>query len=138
MSSSSSNRFRRDPPPTHCECEEPVILQTSKTINFPLRRFLGCVNYYHGSACETFYWVDPDLPNEYYKKEVFKLMKKVKLNENKIDEELKRSFDFERSTMHKQAVVLQMELKEMKASIGFYRKLVVFLCMVVFILLLVK
>ena len=78
------------------------------------------------------------MPNEYYKKEVFKLMKKVKLNENKIDEELKRSFDFERSTMQKQAVVLQMELKEMKASIGFYRKLVVFLCMVVFILLLVK
>ena len=71
-------------------------------------------------------------------------MKKVKVTENKIDadmciiSEMQKSFDFERSTMQKQAVVLQMELKEMKASVGFYKKLVVFLCMVVFILLLVK
>lgn len=88
--------------------------------------------------------MDPDLPNEYYKKEVFKLMKKVKLHEHNIDadmcriSEMQKSFDFERSTMQKQVVVLQMEVKEMKASVGFYRKLVVFLCMVVFILLLVK
>ena len=84
------------------------------------------------------------MPNEYYKKEVFKLMKKVKVTENKIDadmciiSEMQKSFDFERSTMQKQTMVLQMELKEMKASVGFYKKLVVFLCMVVFILLLVK
>ena len=88
--------------------------------------------------------MDPDLPNEYYKKEVFKLIRKVKLHENKIDadicriSEMQRSFDFQRSTMQKEAMVLQMELKEMKASVVFYRKLVVFLCMVVFILLLVK
>ena len=71
-------------------------------------------------------------------------MKKVKVTENKIDadmciiSEMQKSFDFERSTMQKQTMVLQMELKEMKASVGFYKKLVVFLCMVVFILLLVK
>ena len=84
------------------------------------------------------------MPNEYYKKEVFKLMKKVEVTENKIDadmciiSEMQKSFDFERSTMQKQVVVLQMELKEMKASVDFYKKLLVFLCMVVFILLLVK
>ncbi|PWA57892.1 hypothetical protein CTI12_AA404830 [Artemisia annua] len=68
--SSSSNRSYRPPPPTHCEHEQPVIRQTSRTIDFPLRRFLGCVEYYNGSKCRTFYWLDPELPNDYYKHEV--------------------------------------------------------------------
>lgn len=88
--------------------------------------------------------MDPDLPNDYYKQEVFKLLKKVKVNENKMDEvkcrirEIQMSFDFERSTMQKQVLGLQMELKEMKSSVGFYRKLVVTMCMIIVILLLVK
>ncbi|GJT59665.1 reverse transcriptase domain-containing protein [Tanacetum coccineum] len=47
MSSASSNQSRRRvSPPTICECEEPIILQTAKTIHHPMRHFLGCINYY--------------------------------------------------------------------------------------------
>ncbi|PWA59345.1 Thioredoxin [Artemisia annua] len=75
-----------------------------------------------GSECKTFSWVDPELPNEYYNQEVFKLLKKVNLNQNKIDaenctiREMERSFDFQKLTMEKEVLCLQMELKEMKSS----------------------
>ncbi|GJW07317.1 hypothetical protein Tco_1569740 [Tanacetum coccineum] len=138
MSSSSSNRsHHRGTPPTHCVCEEPVILQTSKTIDHPMRRFLGCINYYRGSKCKTFYWVDPELPSVYYKQEVFKLLQKVNLHQTKMNAdkcrmtEMEREFDFQKSTLEKQVLALQMELKESKANVGFYRKLVVIMCVIV-------
>ncbi|GJX47085.1 hypothetical protein Tco_0272275 [Tanacetum coccineum] len=120
MSSSSSNRsHHRGSPPTHCVCEEPVILQTSKTIDHPMRRFLGCINYYR---------VDPELPSVYYKQEVFKLLQKVNLHQTKMNvdkcrmREIEREFDFQKSTLEKQVLALQMELKESKTNVGFYRK----------------
>lgn len=136
MASSSSSihsRRRRDPPPTLCECEEPVIQQTAKTIDFPLRRFFGCVNYYKGSKCRTFYWIDDELPSEYYKKEVFKLIQKDKHQENRMKgvngriRDIERDFDLQKSTMEKHVLELQKELKETKASLMFYRKIVGFM-----------
>ncbi|GKB97773.1 hypothetical protein Tco_0983910, partial [Tanacetum coccineum] len=124
MSSSSSNRtHRRGSPPTNYECEEPIILQTANTITHPMRCFLGCINYYRGSKCKTFYWVDHVLPSEYYKQEVFKLIQKVNLHQTKITadkyriREMERGFDFQNLTLEKQVLALQIELKEGKASV---------------------
>ncbi|GKB21390.1 hypothetical protein Tco_0855313 [Tanacetum coccineum] len=129
MSSSSSIRsHHRGTPPTHFVCEEPVILQTLKTIDHPMRRFLRCINYYRGSKCKTFYWVDHELPSVYYKQEVFKLLQKVNLHQTKMNadkcrmREMEREFDFQKSTLEKQVLALQMELKESKTNVGFYRK----------------
>ncbi|GJQ98627.1 hypothetical protein Tco_0009766 [Tanacetum coccineum] len=112
MSSSSSNRsHHRGSPPTSCE--------------------------WYGSKCKTFNWVDPELPSEYYKQEVFKLLQKVNLNQTKINadkckiREMERGFDFQKTTLEKQVLTLQMELKESKSSVGFYRKLVVIMCVIV-------
>ncbi|GKD55618.1 hypothetical protein Tco_1289005 [Tanacetum coccineum] len=87
-----------------------------------MRRFLGCINYYRGSKCKTFYWVDPELPSEYYKEEVFKLLQKVNFLQTKINadqhkiREMERAFDFEKSTLEKQVLGLKMQLKESKES----------------------
>ncbi|PWA53520.1 hypothetical protein CTI12_AA444220 [Artemisia annua] len=121
--SSSSNRSYRLPPPTYCEHDQPVIRQTSRSIDFPLRRFLGCVEYYNGSKCKTFYWLDPELPNNYYKQEFFKLIQKEKrLKEDKYSfngkiRDLERDIDFQKSTMEKEMFLLQLELKESKSSV---------------------
>ncbi|GJR84322.1 hypothetical protein Tco_0155107 [Tanacetum coccineum] len=90
-----------------------------------------------GSKCKTFYWVDLELSSEYYKQEVFKLLQKVNLHQTKINadkcriREMERGFDFQMSTLEKQVLALQMELKEIKASAGFDRKLVVIMCVIV-------
>ncbi|PWA40195.1 hypothetical protein CTI12_AA565110 [Artemisia annua] len=118
--SSSSNRSNRPSPPTHCEHDQPVIRQTSWTIDFPLRSFLGCVEYYNGSKCKTFYWLDPELPNDYYKQEVFNLIQKEKrMKEDKYGKirDLEREIEFQKSTMEKEMFLLQLELKESKSSV---------------------
>ncbi|PWA80505.1 hypothetical protein CTI12_AA195600 [Artemisia annua] len=118
--SSSSNRSNRPPPPTHCEHDQPVIRQTLRTIDFPLRRFLGCVEYYNGSKCKTFYWLDPELPNDYYKQEVFNLIQKEKRMKEDMYGKiryLEREIEFQKSTMEKEMFLLQLELKERKSSV---------------------
>nr|GEU97180.1 RNA-directed DNA polymerase, eukaryota, reverse transcriptase zinc-binding domain protein [Tanacetum cinerariifolium] len=77
-----------------------------------------------GSKCKTLYWVDPKLPSVYYKQEVFKLLQKVNLHQTKMNDdkcrmrEMERGFDFQKSTLEKQVLALQIELKESEASVG--------------------
>ncbi|GJW82748.1 retrovirus-related pol polyprotein from transposon TNT 1-94 [Tanacetum coccineum] len=97
-----------------------------------------------GSKCKTFYWVDHELLSEYYKEEVFKLLQKVNFLQTKINadqhkiREMERAFDFEKSTLEKQVLGLKMQLKESKESVGFYRKVVVIMCMIVVYMVVVK
>ncbi|GKA52060.1 hypothetical protein Tco_0745256 [Tanacetum coccineum] len=101
--------------------------------NERMRAILGelSTNVTKGSKCRTFYWVDPELPSDYYKQEVYKLIQKDKQlkEENYIlngkIRELQKEFDFEKSTLEKQVLMLQMELKESKSCLVFYRKVVV-------------
>nr|GEV23539.1 putative glycoside hydrolase family 3 C-terminal domain-containing protein [Tanacetum cinerariifolium] len=51
----------------------------------------------------------------------------VKILKGKI-RELQMEFDFEKSTLEKQVLMLQMELKESKSCLVFYRKVVVESC----------
>lgn len=124
MASSSYSIHKRPPPPMFCECDEPVIQQTSRTIDYPLKRFLGCVNYYKGAKCKTFYWIDEDLPSEYYKKEVFKLIQKDKQQDKRVNglyeriRDMEREFDLQKSTMEQHLLEMQKELKEAKSRLG--------------------
>ncbi|CAI9261264.1 unnamed protein product [Lactuca saligna] len=73
MSSSSSigsKVMRRFNPPqrTHCDCGDLVGRWTSWKTRNPGRRFIGCPNYRDSSKdCKFFDWVDPPLPNQWYK-----------------------------------------------------------------------
>ncbi|KAJ9542236.1 hypothetical protein OSB04_028742, partial [Centaurea solstitialis] len=50
-----------------CYCGDKMKLRTSWTSTNPGRRFLGCPNFECGKKCNMFYWVDDELPNDYYK-----------------------------------------------------------------------
>nr|GFB71275.1 hypothetical protein [Tanacetum cinerariifolium] len=81
MSTSSINSRRR--PPTHCQCGKPLAHQVAWTNINPCRRFLNCrnsttklliVKILTGMPhCNSFYWIDPELPNEWYKSQLLEL-----------------------------------------------------------------
>ena len=84
------------------------------------------------------------MPNDYYKQEVFNLIQKEKrLKEDKYSfngkiRDLEREIDFQKSTMEKEMFLLQLELKESKSSVVFFKKIVVVLCLVIAVMLLSK
>ena len=41
-----------------CECNVPVKISTSTTIENPGRKFIGCSGYKTSSKCNVFYWID--------------------------------------------------------------------------------
>ncbi|KAL4587070.1 hypothetical protein LXL04_011720 [Taraxacum kok-saghyz] len=71
-SSSVGNRnrgnFRRPPLRERCLCDDPVGKWTGWRSNNPGWRFIGCPNFRDvDKNCEYFAWVDPELPNQWYK-----------------------------------------------------------------------
>ena len=78
------------------------------------------------------------MPNDYYKQEVFNLIQKEKrLKEDKYGKirDLEREIEFQKSTMEKEMFLLQLELKESKSSVVFFKKIVVVLCLVIAVML---
>lgn len=77
------------------------------------------------------------MPNEHYKKEVFKLIQKDKHQENRMKgvygriRDIERDFDLQKSNMEKHVMELQKELKETKASLMCYKKIVGLLFIIV-------
>nr|GFA02405.1 hypothetical protein [Tanacetum cinerariifolium] len=70
MSTSSINSRRR--PPTHCQCGKPLARRVAWTNINPCRKFLNCRNSTNPGMphCNSFYWIDPELPNEWYKSQL--------------------------------------------------------------------
>nr|GEV81630.1 hypothetical protein [Tanacetum cinerariifolium] len=70
MSTSSINSRRR--PPTHCQCGKPLARRVAWTNINPCRRFLNYRNSTNRGMphCNSFYWIDPELPNEWYKSQL--------------------------------------------------------------------
>ena len=48
---------------------------------------------------------------------------------------LEREIEFQKSTMEKEMFLLQLELKESKSSVVFFKKIVVVLCLVIAVML---
>ncbi|KAL4583623.1 hypothetical protein LXL04_008203 [Taraxacum kok-saghyz] len=67
-SSTTSLNVRR------CSCGDVAGFWTSWTIKNPRRRFFGCPNFMDDERdCGYFRWVDPPLPNKWYKDHMFNL-----------------------------------------------------------------
>nr|KAJ0198680.1 hypothetical protein LSAT_V11C600324610 [Lactuca sativa] len=55
-----------------CDCDEPVGRWTSWKPKNPGRRFVGCPNYKDKEKdCKFFEWIDPPLPNNWYKQMIY-------------------------------------------------------------------
>lgn len=74
MASSSSvgsrncTRSRRRPLRAKCDCEDVVGKWTSWSAKNPGRRFIGCPNFRNADKdCKYFDWVDPPVPNQWYR-----------------------------------------------------------------------
>nr|GEY14040.1 GRF zinc finger protein [Tanacetum cinerariifolium] len=65
------DRFIRRPP-THCQCGKPLARRVAWTNINPCRRFLNYRNSTNPGMphCNSFYWIDPELPNEWYKSQL--------------------------------------------------------------------
>ncbi|GJX03540.1 putative reverse transcriptase domain-containing protein [Tanacetum coccineum] len=83
-SSSSSSRNRVLP--THCKCGFPLVKRTAWTEGNPCRRFLNCrySNIPGRMNCNAFYWIDPEIYNQWYRTPMFELF--LHLNPTERDE----------------------------------------------------
>ncbi|CAH1452358.1 unnamed protein product [Lactuca virosa] len=79
VSNSSAYRSARQVQ-RRCDCDEPVGRWTSWKPENPGRRFLGCPNYKMSvfeslndmeKDCKFFEWIDPPLPNNWYKQMIY-------------------------------------------------------------------
>ena len=52
--------------------------------------------------------------------------------------DLEREIDFQRSTMEKELLLLQLELKESKSNVAFFRQIVAVLCFVIAVMFMSK
>ena len=66
------------------------------------------------------------------------IQKEKRLKEDKYGKirDLEREIEFQKSTMEKEMFLLQLELKESKSSVVFFKKIVVVLCLVIAVMLL--
>ncbi|GJX88440.1 hypothetical protein Tco_0340454 [Tanacetum coccineum] len=62
-----------------CKCKLPLMELTSWTLTNPCRRFLVCPNRYKAGVkkCKKFYWVDPELDNEWYRGLCYEIMDRL-------------------------------------------------------------
>ena len=65
------------------------------------------------------------------------IQKEKRLKEDKYGKirDLEREIEFQKSTMEKEMFLLQLELKECKSSVVFFKKIVVVLCLVIAVML---
>ncbi|GKA86186.1 hypothetical protein Tco_0807897, partial [Tanacetum coccineum] len=61
--------------PTHCQCNMPLVRRVAWTDTNPCRRFLNCrfSNIAGTTRCNSFYWIDPELTNPWYKTQMFEI-----------------------------------------------------------------
>ncbi|CAI9298787.1 unnamed protein product [Lactuca saligna] len=90
-----------------CDCDAPATFSISKTVDNPWRKFRGCPNYQVILRLQknvAFLWLDPPLPNTYYKETIWKFhMDLEEANNNKaftmevlkLSEEAKNNKEFQ-------------------------------------------
>ncbi|GJX21072.1 hypothetical protein Tco_0223749 [Tanacetum coccineum] len=93
-----------------CKCKLPLMELTSWTLTFPCRRFLVCLNRYKNGVkkCKKFYWVDPELDNEWYKGHLYGMYGQLHPHQiEDISTEL---------TSHDQLIILQDDFAGLQAE----------------------
>nr|GEW52985.1 hypothetical protein [Tanacetum cinerariifolium] len=157
MSTSSINSWMR--PPTHCQCEKPLARRVAWTNINPCRRFLTCRIQLQIINCQnlgmphynSFYWIDHELPNEWYKSQLLELYLTLnqeqrvhflgQLTAQERLEILQDEFEVyqnemktEIEAMGNKKALLEREINKLKKKIAFWRKFGI--CMVVLLVLL--
>ncbi|KAJ9542022.1 hypothetical protein OSB04_028528 [Centaurea solstitialis] len=127
MSSSSSHRIRSSRSEIDdglCFCGDPLVLKTSWTSRNPGRRFLSCPNYGTSHECNKFKWMDVQLPNQYYKDVFFNLHLQCRGIDQLQDSKT-------------EIVKLQEDLISTKSTNLVYKRMLVFLIVVIVVLCIV-
>ncbi|GJT37040.1 hypothetical protein Tco_0936905 [Tanacetum coccineum] len=118
-SSSSSSRNRVLP--THCKCGFPLMKRTAWTEGNPCRRFLNCrySNIPCKKNCNAFYWIDPEIYNQWYRTQMFELF--LHLNPTERDEyteqlRVQERFDLLETEYHVYHAEMETRLNDAEAS----------------------
>ncbi|GJT23360.1 hypothetical protein Tco_0893297 [Tanacetum coccineum] len=106
----------QEPIPTKCKCMLPLMELTSWTLTNPCRRFLFCPNRYKTGAkkCKKFYWYDPELDNEWYKRHLYGMY--GQLNPHQIQDIATEI------SSHEQLIILQDEFAGIQAELALTQK----------------
>ncbi|KAJ9544004.1 hypothetical protein OSB04_023711 [Centaurea solstitialis] len=127
MSSSSSHGIRSSRSEIDdglCLCGDPLVLKTSWTHRNPGRRFFSCPNYGTSHECKKFKWMDVQLPNQYYKDLLFNLHLQCRGIDQLEDSKT-------------EIVKLQEELNSTKSKNLVYKRMFMFLIVVIVVLCIV-
>ncbi|GJU63575.1 hypothetical protein Tco_0722382 [Tanacetum coccineum] len=122
-----------------CKCKLPLMELTSWTLTNPCRRFLVCPNRYKAGVkkCKKFYWVDPELDNEWYRGHLYGMY--GQLHPHKIEDIATEL------TSHEQLIILQHDFAGLQAEVAqtqknasFWKSAFMILLTLVFVVYLMK
>ncbi|GJZ16255.1 hypothetical protein Tco_0551932 [Tanacetum coccineum] len=135
MATRSNLRF-----PRLCKCGNLLVRRTTWTVHNPCRRFLNCRNSHviGKRSCDSFYWIDPELNNGWYKNQMIELYLALNPDERyEYTEQIRAQDRFEMLEAEYEVYQIEMELKlvEAEKSKSFWKKMFVVL---VVLFLLVK
>ncbi|GKB23420.1 hypothetical protein Tco_0862821, partial [Tanacetum coccineum] len=129
-----------------CECANPLplVLRKSTTLTNPARRFLCCPHpSWYGNQCDAYYFIDDELPSDYYKYEMYNLMqqagsrnKEKHLTDNTQIAEMENDMHLlnkQIAEMGNDMHLLKTELKECRKNAVFYKRFV--MVILVFVIL---
>ncbi|PWA46925.1 hypothetical protein CTI12_AA505190 [Artemisia annua] len=140
-SSSSSNQYYGNFPRL-CKCKNPLplVLRKSTTLNHPARRFLCCPNpSWSGNQCKAYYFVDDELPSDYYKYEMYNLMQKagIQKQENQQAENTQmQEIGHELHLLKTELSNMEKEFKECRENVLFYKRVVMVMLLFIIVYLL--
>ncbi|GJU86195.1 hypothetical protein Tco_1293741 [Tanacetum coccineum] len=137
-----------------CECANPLPLAVygiASTLTNPARRFSLCPHpSWSGNQCDAYYFIDDELPSDYYKYEMYNLMQQAR-SQNKqkrpTDNTQIAEMGNDMHLLNKQIaemgndmhllktefINMEKELKECRKNVVFYKRFV--MVMLVFVIL---
>ncbi|GKE29864.1 hypothetical protein Tco_1445248 [Tanacetum coccineum] len=144
MSTSATSIRRRRVIPTHCQCNMPLVRRVAWTDTNPCRRFLNCrfSNIAGTTHCNSFYWIDPELTNPWYKTQMFEIYltlnpKERHLYHNQITaqnqlENLQNEFEVYQHDMQMQIENMELEVNKSKKKAQLLIKCLLVLALLIF------
>ncbi|GKA58887.1 hypothetical protein Tco_0758200 [Tanacetum coccineum] len=122
-----------------CECANPLplVLRKATTLTNPARRFLCCPHpSWSGNQCDAYYFIDDELPSDYYKYEMYNLMQQAgSRNKQKrpTDNTQIAEMGNDMHLLKTEFINMEKELKECRKNVVFYKRFV--MVILVFVIL---